>query len=77
MAEQDWTPSTIMPDHLQKLMKQGFMMATEHMACRVLEDPAFPTPSEGDVVSFMAFFERGFGTPSHRFLCSLLWYYDL
>jgi hypothetical protein len=63
--------------HLQKLRKQGFMMVAELTACRVPEDLAFPTPAEGYVVSFVAFCEWGFGTPSHRFLCSLLQYYGL
>jgi hypothetical protein len=76
-AEQDWTPSTITPGHLQKLMKQWFMMAAELTAFHVLEDPVFPAPTEGYVVSFMAFYERWFGMPSHYFLCSLLQYYDL
>jgi hypothetical protein len=77
MAEQDWTPSTVLSGHLQKLVKQGFMTATEFVACHVREDPAIPTPKEGYVVSFMAFYERGFDTSSHWFLYSLLWHYGL
>jgi hypothetical protein len=42
MVEQDWTSSTITPGHLQKLIKHGFLAVTEHKACHVLEDPAFP-----------------------------------
>jgi hypothetical protein len=53
------------------------MMAEDLAVCRVLEDHVFPAPTEGYVVSFVALYERGFDTPSHRFLCSLLWYYDL
>jgi hypothetical protein len=77
MAEQDWSPSTIMLGHLQNLEKQGFMMAVELMVCRVPEDPTFPTPVEVYVLSFMAFYECRFSMPSHRFLCLLLWHYDL
>jgi hypothetical protein len=77
MAEQDWTPSTIMPGHLQKLMKLGFMAAAELEACHVLEDPMFLASMEGYVVSFVAFYEWGLSMPLHRFLRSLLWYYDL
>jgi hypothetical protein len=77
MAEQDWTPSTIMLGHLQKLVKQGFMMTTELAACRMPEDLAFPAPTEGYVVPFVAFYKSGFGTPSHMFLRSLLRYYNL
>jgi hypothetical protein len=53
------------------------MMEVELMACCVLEDPTFPTPVEGYVVSFVAFYEWAFGTPSHWFLRSLLQYYGL
>jgi hypothetical protein len=71
MAEQDWTPSTVTPGHLQKLMKHGFMAAVKLEAYCVPEDPAFPAPMEGYVVSFVAFYERGFDMPLHRFPCSL------
>jgi hypothetical protein len=42
--------------HLQSLANQGFMVAMELTACRVLEDPAFPAPVKGDVVTFVAFY---------------------
>jgi hypothetical protein len=77
MAEQDWTPSSITLSHLQKLVKNGFMTAVELEACRMPEDPAFPTPVEGYMVSFTVFYEQGFGMPPHQFLCSLLRYYGL
>jgi hypothetical protein len=77
MAEQDWTPTTITLNHLQKCVKHGFMSAVELEACRVPVDPTFPVPAEGYVVSFTAFYEWGFGEPSHQFLCLLLRYYGL
>jgi hypothetical protein len=46
-------------------------------ACRVLEDPALPAPAKGYMVSFVAFYERGFDTPLHWFLRLLLRYYSL
>jgi hypothetical protein len=46
-------------------------------ACWVPEDPALPAPAEGYVVSFMAFYEQGFGMPQHWFHRSLLRYYGL
>jgi hypothetical protein len=58
-------PSTILPGHLQKQVKHGFMTVAEIEACCVLEDPMFPAPMEGYVASFMAFYERGFCTPVH------------
>jgi hypothetical protein len=77
MAKLDWTPSKVMQGHLQNLTNQGFMMAAEHMACHVLEDPAFPAPTDGYVVTVMTFYELEFGAPSHRFLHSLLRYYGV
>jgi hypothetical protein len=77
MVEQDWTPSTVTPCHLQKLVKNGFMVAPELEVCHVLEDLAFLAPAEGYMVSFVAFYERGFDMPPHRFLCLLLRYYGL
>jgi hypothetical protein len=77
MAGQDWTPSAVTLEHLQTLLKDGFMALTELEACHVPEDPTFPVPTEGYVVFVVAFYEWGFGMPPHRFLHSLLWYYDL
>jgi hypothetical protein len=77
MMEQDWTPSKVMKEHLQNLKSQGFMMAMELVTCRVPEDPVSPTLVEGYVVSFVAFYERGFGVSPHRFLCSMLQHYHL
>jgi hypothetical protein len=57
MAEQDWTPFTITSGHLQKLVKLGFMTATELTACRVPEDHALPVPAEGYMVCLMAFYD--------------------
>jgi hypothetical protein len=53
------------------------MKAAELVACRVLEDPAFPMPVEGYMVSFVAFYEWRFGMSSHWFLRSLLQHYGL
>jgi hypothetical protein len=36
-----------------------------------------PAHADGYVVSFMAFYERGFNMPPHRFLPLLLRHYDL
>jgi hypothetical protein len=77
MVEQDWTPSTVMLGHLQKFMRHGFMLAAELETYWVLKDPALLAPTEGYVVSFMAFHERGFGVPPHPFLHSLVRYYGL
>jgi hypothetical protein len=53
------------------------MMVMELVACRLLEDPAFPAPMKGYVVTFVAFYEQGFGMPSLWFLRFLLRHYGL
>jgi hypothetical protein len=53
------------------------MMVVELEACQHPTDPRFPAPTVGYVVSFMAFYERGFDMPLHPFLPLLLWYYGL
>jgi hypothetical protein len=65
MVEQGWIPSEIMQAHIQDLMSQGFMTVVELVTYCVPEDPASPAPAEGYVVTFAAFYERGFGVPSH------------
>jgi hypothetical protein len=46
-------------------MKHGFMAATKLEACYVPEDVAFPATTKGYVVSFVAFYKRGFGMKPH------------
>jgi hypothetical protein len=53
------------------------MTAVELMTCHMPEDPMSPIPVERCVVSFVAFYERGFGVPSHQLLHSLLQHYRL
>jgi hypothetical protein len=53
------------------------MMAVELLTCPVPEDPVSPALVEGCVVSFVAFYERGFSVLSHQFLHSLLQHYRL
>jgi hypothetical protein len=77
MVEQNWTPSTVMLGHLQKFMRHDFMLAAELEAYWVPKDPALLAPTEGYVVSFMAFHERGFAVPPHPFLHSLVRSYGL
>jgi hypothetical protein len=66
-----------MQGHLQSLTNQGFMTAMELATYRVPEDLMFPVTMEGYVVTFVAFYERGFGVPSHWFLHLLLRHYGL
>jgi hypothetical protein len=56
-------------EHLQNLISQEYMIAVELATCRVPADPASPTLVGGYVMACMTYYERGFGVPSHRFLC--------
>jgi hypothetical protein len=42
MAELGWTMSKVVQEKLQNLVSQGYMMAAELGACRVLEDLTSP-----------------------------------
>jgi hypothetical protein len=53
------------------------MTAAELVTCCVPEDPAYPILAGEYIMACMAFYERGFGVPSYRFLCSLLQFYGL
>jgi hypothetical protein len=44
------------------------MMAMELTAYRVPEDPVFPSPANGHMVTSVVVYERGFGAPPHRLL---------
>jgi hypothetical protein len=72
MAKLGWTASEVTQEHLQNLVSQGYMIATELAICRVPDDSASPTPVGGYAVACAMFYERGFYVPSHRFLRSLL-----
>jgi hypothetical protein len=77
MAEMSWPAPEVTQEHLQNLVSQGYMTAAELATYRVPEDPACPASVRGYIVACTVFYERGFGVPSHRFLCSLLRFYDL
>jgi CxxC motif-containing protein (DUF1111 family) len=66
-----------MQEHMQNLVSQGYMTAAELATSRVPEDPTSPTAAGGCVMACVAFYERGFSVPSHRFLHSLLYFHDL
>jgi hypothetical protein len=53
------------------------MMEVELVTCCMPENPVSPMSTEGYVVSFVAFYEQGFGVSSHQFLCSFLQHYRL
>jgi hypothetical protein len=43
------------------------MTASELVTCRVPEDPMFPHPTDGYVVTFVAFYEQGFSVSTFLF----------
>jgi hypothetical protein len=53
------------------------MTVTELATCRFPVDLASPAPVGGYIMVSTMFYERGFGVPSHRFLCLLLQFYGL
>jgi hypothetical protein len=61
-----------MLEHLQNLMNQGYMMMVEIATRHVPKDPASLVLMGGYVVACVAFYEWGFGVPSHQFFHSLL-----
>jgi hypothetical protein len=48
------------------------MTAVELVTYHVPKDPSSNVLAGGYVVAYAIFYERGFGVPSHRFLCSQL-----
>jgi hypothetical protein len=57
MAELGWSASEVMQDHLQNLMSQGYMTASEHATCHVPEDPASHVYTGEYVMACAAFYE--------------------
>jgi hypothetical protein len=77
MAGSSWPMSEVTREHLQNIISKGCMTTVELATCLVPAYPETPTLVEGFVVVCAAFYEGGFGLPSHRLLCSLLWSYGL
>jgi hypothetical protein len=53
------------------------MTAVELATCCVDEDLTSPAPIGGYITACMAFYQQGFGVPSHQFLHLLLQFYCL
>jgi hypothetical protein len=77
MAESNCSALEIMQELLQNIVSQGYLIVAELSTCRVLADLASPTLVGRYIVVCLAFYERGFGVPSHRFLHLLLQFYGL
>jgi hypothetical protein len=77
MAESSWPASEVTQEYLQELVSKGYMIVAEFVTCLVLVGTVSRAPTEGFVMVCAAFYERGFGLPSHQFLHALLWSYGL
>ena len=63
---------------LEGLVHRGLLCAwTATDEWWLLGNEDAPLPPEGYVVSFARFHERGFATPTHKFLWGLLDYYNV
>ena len=73
-----WPRSDVLHVRMEGLAKKGLLcvrIAVNGWIVPGGEDVS--SPSDGYVVSFIPFHERGFVTPPHRFLRGLLHYYGL
>ena len=73
-----WCRSDVTLQRLEGLVRRGLLCpqtAAEEWRLPGNEDA--PSPPEGYVVSFAHFHERGFATPTHKFLWGLLHYYKV
>jgi hypothetical protein len=77
MVASSWPASEVTQEYLQILMSKGYMTMAEFATSLVPAGSVFPASVEGFIVVCAAFFEQGFGLPSHQFLCSLLQSYGL
>ena len=73
-----WCRSDITPQRLEGLVRRGLLCpltVAEEWRLPGNEDKS--SPLEGYVVSFARFYQRGFSTPTHKFLRGLLDYYKV
>jgi hypothetical protein len=66
-------PIRILEDRplISEVVLSQYMRAAELATCHMLEDPTSPIQAGGYVVAWPTLYKRGFGVPSHRFVCSL------
>jgi hypothetical protein len=76
-----WARSSVTERKLEELVCDGLLWpraSRNQPKWRVPpSDHREPAPPEGYVMSFVAFHERGFGTPPSRFMRALLCYYKV
>ena len=73
-----WCRSNVTLQRLEGLVRSGLLCArTVAEEWRLPGNEDASSPPEGYVVSFAHFHERGFTSPTHRFLRGLLHYYNV
>ena len=73
-----WCRSDITIQRLEGLVRRGLLCAqTAVEEWRLPSNEDVPSPPKGYVVSFAHFYERGFTTPTHKFLRVLMNYYNV
>ena len=73
-----WCRSDVTLQRLEGLVRYGLLCAwTAIKEWQLPSNEGVPLPPEGYVVSFAHFHERGFATPTHKFLWGLLHYYKV
>jgi hypothetical protein len=65
MVESSWSMLKVTQEYLQKLISKGYMTTAEFATCLVPAGPVSPPLAEGFIVVCVAFYEWGFGLPSH------------
>jgi hypothetical protein len=74
----NWARSDVSHEQLLRLVEAGQLPPlTEAVEWIVPADESVPPPPSGYVVLFVAFQERGFSVPAGRFICGVLFVYEL
>ena len=75
---ESWCKSGITLQHLEGLVHCSLLYVwTNTDEWWLPNDEGAPSPPDGYVVCFAHFHERGFATPTHKFLRGLLHYYKV
>jgi hypothetical protein len=73
-----WPFSTVTADDLEALVAEGLLRPlSDEKQPEWIPPRAAPSPSQGYVVSFVSFHERGFGVPASRFMREILHVYGV
>jgi hypothetical protein len=74
---EEWVESVTTKAALNRLVVDGVLPDRETARWRPAAGEDFPTPGGDELVVFEGYFYRGFGSPVHPFLSSLIDYYGI